>query len=233
MSSTEANGALAAGAPVVLAPPAPTVLAAVQRSWDDLRKRARVLVILDVSGSMGENVEKAGQSRLELAKSAAAKAVQGFAGNDQLGLWVFSTQLDGNKPYVERVPVGPASSTVPRITGEIADLVPDGGTGLYATLRAAQIGDARRPRRPTRSTRSCSSPTAATSTRPTPTWTAWWSSSAARASTPRCACSRSATAPRPTRTRCVRIAEASSAAYYDASDPATIDKVLTSVLSNF
>ena len=31
----------------------------------------------------------------------------------------------------------------------------------------------------------------------------------------------------------VRIAEASSAAYYDASDPATIDKVLTSVLSNF
>ena len=31
----------------------------------------------------------------------------------------------------------------------------------------------------------------------------------------------------------VRIAEASSAAYYDASDAATIDNVLTSVLSNF
>ena len=31
----------------------------------------------------------------------------------------------------------------------------------------------------------------------------------------------------------VRIADGSSAAYYDASDPASIGKVLTSVLSNF
>lgn len=229
---TEANGALAAGAPVVLAPPAPTVLAAVQRSWDDLRKRARVLMILDVSGSMGENVEKAGQSRLELAKSAASKAVQGFAGNDQLGLWIFSTQQDGNKPYVERVPVGPASSTVPQITGEIADLVPDGGTGLYATLRAAQtamldelapdkinaiviLTDGRNEYPPDTDLDSLvqqlGGESLDTSVRVFPIG---YSTAADKDAL-------------------VRIAEASSAAYYDASDPATIDKVLTSVLSNF
>jgi Ca-activated chloride channel family protein len=229
---TEANGALAAGAPVVLAPPAPTVLAAVQRSWDDLRKRARVLMILDVSGSMGENVEKAGLSRLELAKSAATKAVRGFAGNDQLGLWIFSTQLDGNRPYVERVPVGPASSTVPQITDEIADLVPDGGTGLYATLRAAQaamlddldpdkinaiviLTDGRNEYPPDTDLDSLVAQLGGesldTSVRVFPIG---YSTAADKDAL-------------------VRIAEASSAAYYDASDPATIDKVLTSVLSNF
>jgi Ca-activated chloride channel family protein len=229
---TEANGALAAGAPVVLAPPAPTVLAAVQRSWDDLRKRARVLMILDVSGSMGENVEKAGLSRLELAKSAATKAVRGFAGNDQLGLWIFSTQQDGNRPYVERVPVGPASSTVPEITAEIADLVPDGGTGLYATLRAAQtamlddldpdkinaiviLTDGRNEYPPDSDldglVAQLGGESLDTSVRVFPIG---YSTAADKDAL-------------------VRIAEASSAAYYDASDPATIDKVLTSVLSNF
>ncbi|MFN8167237.1 MAG: substrate-binding and VWA domain-containing protein [Candidatus Nanopelagicales bacterium] len=227
-----ANGALEAGAPVVLAPPAPTVLAAVQRSWDDLRKRARVLMILDVSGSMGENVEKAGQSRLELAKSAATKAVRGFAPNDQLGLWIFSTQQDGNRPYVERVPVGDARSTVPKITSEIADLVPDGGTGLYATLRAAQaamlddldpdkinaiviLTDGRNEYPPDTDLDSLVAQLGGesldTSVRVFPIG---YSTAADKDAL-------------------VRIAEASSAAYYDASDPATIDKILTSVLSNF
>lgn len=226
------NGALEKGAPVVLAPPAPTVLAAVQRSWDDLRKRARVLMILDVSGSMGENVEKAGESRLELAKSAATKAVRGFAANDQVGLWIFSTQQDGNRPYVERVPVGEARTTVPDITSEIADLVPDGGTGLYATLRAAQramlddldpdkinaiviLTDGRNEYPPDTDLDSLVSQLGGesldTSVRVFPIG---YSTAADKDAL-------------------VRIAEASSAAYYDASDPATIDKVLTSVLSNF
>jgi Ca-activated chloride channel family protein len=229
---TQENGALEAGAPVVLAPPAPTVLAAVQRSWDDLRKRARVLMILDVSGSMGENVEQAGLSRLELAKSAATTAVRGFAGNDQLGLWIFSTQLDGNRPYVERVPVGPASTTIPQITGEIADLVPDGGTGLYATLRAAQadmladldpdkinaiviLTDGRNEYPPDSDldslVRQLGGESLDTSVRVFPIG---YSTAADKDAL-------------------VQIAEASSAAYYDASDPASIDKVLTSVLSNF
>ena len=216
----------------MLAPPAPAVLAAVQRSWDGLRKRARVLMILDVSGSMGENVEKAGESRLELAKSAATKAVAGFAPDDEVGLWIFSTQQDGNRPYVERVRVGPARTTVPEITTEIAGLVPDGGTGLYATLRAAQramladldpdkinaiviLTDGRNEYPPDTDLDSLVAQLGGesldTSVRVFPIG---YSSAADKDAL-------------------VRIAEASSAAYYDASDPATIDKVLTSVLSNF
>ena len=38
---------------VVLSPPSPPVLAAVRAAWTELRKPARVLLVLDVSGSMG------------------------------------------------------------------------------------------------------------------------------------------------------------------------------------
>ena len=38
---------------VVLSPPSPPVLAAIRAAWTELRKPARVLLVLDVSGSMG------------------------------------------------------------------------------------------------------------------------------------------------------------------------------------
>jgi Ca-activated chloride channel family protein len=226
------NGALAAGPPVVLAPPAPAVLAKIQASWDELRKRARVLMILDVSGSMGEQVGSDGQTKLELAKQAATAAVKGFAPGDQLGLWIFSTGQDGDKPYRELVPVGDVRSTVPRITTEINGLVPDGGTGLYATLRAAQrqmlgqldtdkinaiviLTDGRNEYPPDSNLDSLvqqlGGESLDTSVRVFPIG---YSSDADRDAL-------------------VRIAEGSSAAYYDASDPSSIGKVLTSVLSNF
>ena len=52
----------------------PPVLAGVQASWEKLRKRAKVLLVLDVSGSMGEQVGSEGTSKLDLAKRAAASA---------------------------------------------------------------------------------------------------------------------------------------------------------------
>ena len=229
---TEANGALTAGAPVVLAPPAPAVLADVQSSWDQLRKRARVLLVLDVSGSMGEPVGPAGQTKLELAQDAVAQAVKGFAPDDQLGLWEFSTQLDGDTPWLEVVPVGAASGTVPRISSAVQGLVPDGGTALYATLRAAQremladldadrinaivlLSDGRNEYPPDTDLDSLVAQLGGesldTSVRIFPIG---YSTAADRAALE-------------------RIADGSSAAYYDASDPASIGKVLTSVLSNF
>lgn len=136
---TEANGLLPAGAPNILRPPSPAVLAAVAESWSELRKRAHVLFIMDVSGSMGEAVPGAGMSKLALARQAAAASLDGFAKDDEVGLWAFSTGLGGNgEPWVELVPVGPAKQTVPEMKKAIAGLQPDGGTALYATLRVAQ-----------------------------------------------------------------------------------------------
>ena len=63
----------------VINPPPPAVLDQVAQSWSALRKRARVLMVMDVSGSMGEDVPSAGRTKLELAKQAALKAVTALA----------------------------------------------------------------------------------------------------------------------------------------------------------
>ena len=228
---TQDNGLLADQPAVVLRPPAPPVLAAVQASWESLRKRARVLVVLDVSGSMGQLVT-GGESRLDLAKRAAADAVERLAPDDEIALWVFSTDLDGQRPYRQLVPFGPAGENLDDVQGQISQLIAQGGTGLYATTRAAQralqesfdpsrinavvvLTDGKNEYPPDSDleslVRQLSSEDADRQVRVFPI----------------------AYAPEADIGELRRIADASRAAVYDASDPASIDKVLTAVLSNF
>jgi len=136
---SEQNGMLPAGATNILNPPSPAVLAAIEGSWAELRKRAHVLVVMDVSGSMSEPVPDAGADKLSLAKDAATTALEQFAPDDEVGLWVFSTDLGASgEPFAELVPIGPAKETVPKMQADIDRLIADGGTALYATLRQAQ-----------------------------------------------------------------------------------------------
>jgi Ca-activated chloride channel family protein len=122
----------------VLDPPAPPVLAKALARWDEQRKRARVLLVIDVSGSMSANTS-AGPSKLELARKAALQSLQMFAPDDEVGLWTFSTEQTGQTtPYTEQVPIGSVSSNKDRLTAVLNGLSPGGGTALYATARAAQ-----------------------------------------------------------------------------------------------
>jgi Ca-activated chloride channel family protein len=137
--TTRENGMLSEQPKLTLSAPAPVVLDQVQRSFDAVRKRARVLLVMDVSGSMSEPVPSLGNNRLELAKTAATKAIGQFAPDDELGLWVFSTkQGEGGEPWRELETIRPVRSGLAPIKQRIAGLVPQGGTGLYATTRAAQ-----------------------------------------------------------------------------------------------
>jgi Ca-activated chloride channel family protein len=134
----EGEGMLPSEPKAVIGPPSPAVLAGVKDSWERNRKRAKVLLVLDVSGSMGEQVGSQGATKLDLAKKAATSAVGLLAPDDQLSLWVFSTDQDkAGRPYREVVPFGPAQTQAPVARRTIADLQPEGGTGLYATARAA------------------------------------------------------------------------------------------------
>lgn len=227
------DGMLPAGAKTVLSPPAPNVLAALQQSWDTLRKRAHVLMVMDVSGSMGEPVPSAGANKLQLAQQAAIGALDGFAPDDQVGLWVFSTgQGDNGEPYRQLVPIGPAKDTVPVMKRDIAELLADGGTGLYATLREAQkeslktldterinaivlLSDGRNEYPPDTDLDGLLDQLGAesvdTSVR---VFTIGYGEAADTEALE-------------------RIAEASRGQYYEANDPTSIEKVLTSVLSNF
>lgn len=135
---SQANGLLPDQQVNVLDPPAPAVLAKALDTWDRQRKRARVLLVLDVSGSMAD-LTASGRSKLEVAKQAALRSVDLFAPDDEVGLWTFSTEQRGSgTPYTEQVPIGPVSGNSGRIKQVIAGMHAEGGTALYATTRAAQ-----------------------------------------------------------------------------------------------
>ena len=230
---TPANGMLPAGPSVILDPPSPAVLAAVQDSWDELRKRAHVLLVMDVSGSMGEMVDGAGQTKLELAQAAAIGALDGFAANDEAGLWAFSTgRGPSGEPWAKLQPIGRASDTIPAMKSQIATMVADGGTALYATLRQAQremladldtkrinaiilLSDGKNEYPPDTDLSGLldqlQGESVDTSVR---VFTIGYGQGADTEAL-------------------MAIADASRGQYYEASDPTSIERVLTSVLSNF
>jgi Ca-activated chloride channel family protein len=135
-----ANGTLPDQPKVVLQPPSPTVLALVEDSWRKERKRARVLIALDVSGSMGDPVDAAGgQSKLDLAKAAAVRALGQLQDDDEVGLWAFTTGLgDGSKTHVELAPLGPLGPQRAKLAQAIQSLQPLNGTPLYRVTEDAE-----------------------------------------------------------------------------------------------
>lgn len=230
---SQANGMIPAEPKAVLSPPAPAVLDLVQKSWDSLRKRARVLEVIDVSGSMGEPVGSAGKTKLELAKEAAIRALSQYAPDDEVGLWVFSSNLDGRPtPYQELVPIRPVKDNLRTLQQRIGGLVPRGGTALYATTRAA-VKHVRESFDPQRINAVVFLSDGKNEYPPDTNLDglirelgAEDESVAVRVFT----IGYGEDADMPVLRR---IAEASRAAAYDASDPASIDKVFTNVISNF
>lgn len=135
---TEANGLLPAEPKATLSPPAPNVLDKVLSSWAELRKPANVLMVMDVSGSMGATVPGTGRSKLDLAKQAAINALPQFGPHDKVGLWLFSTRRDGDKDYLELSPLATVDGAQRKnLRARLDGLTPDGGTGLYDTALAA------------------------------------------------------------------------------------------------
>jgi Ca-activated chloride channel family protein len=134
----QANGMLPDQPESILSPPSPAVLDLVLRSWASLRKPARVLMVIDVSGSMGDPVPDAGASKLDLAKKAAITALAQFGPDDQLGLWIFSSDFGpSHSPFVQLIPIQPVRDVLPQLRSKISSLTPQEGTALYATIRAA------------------------------------------------------------------------------------------------
>ena len=228
----ESIGLLATEPKTIIDPPAPRVLDRLQRSWTDLRKRARVMLVIDVSGSMGEPVPKSGGSKLELAKQAAVKALDQFAPDDQVGLWIFSSDRGPATPYLELAPVGPLGPKKDELKAKIAGLHPSGGTALYATVRAAanQMRTGLDPKR----INGIVFLTDGHNEFPADTDLDGLLRGLAVEDEERLIRVFPIAYGEDADLKVLRrIAEASRAAAYDAADPATIDKVFTEVVSNF
>jgi Ca-activated chloride channel homolog len=67
--------------------------------------------VLDVSGSMLTKVPTAGnRTREQVTVDAAVRGLELFDDSWAVGLWVFSTNLDGNRDYRELLPMSSMSS---------------------------------------------------------------------------------------------------------------------------
>jgi Ca-activated chloride channel family protein len=231
-----ANGVDPQQPQTALGVPSPPVLVRLIDKWGQQRREAKVLVVIDVSGSMGDDAGN-GQTKLDLAKKAAIDALSQFKDTDSVGLRTFSTNVGPKEhsDYVDLVPFSPAGANREQIATKIRSLVPTEATPLYTVARdsfrelkgsydPARInavllltdGQNEDPRNndlegALRDLRTGSEGVSAT---PVRLFTIAYGSGADLGVLR-------------------RLAEATNAAAYDASDPSTIGNVFTAVVSNF
>jgi hypothetical protein len=138
-----ANG-LTAGVPRALPAPSAGDVTEAMRTWSKLSLLARALCLLDVSGSMAQPVG-GGTSRLRATAKIGAAALGTLPDDTDVGLWTFSTRLDGSSDYRVNVPIGPLAAKVGsasrreamlKVLGGVRPKM-DGDTGLYDSVLAA------------------------------------------------------------------------------------------------
>jgi Ca-activated chloride channel family protein len=111
----------------VLDVPDPEVVAAVQSSWQFVKKQADVLMVIDTSGSMEGD-------KMDQAREAAKIFVQNMPSQNRVGLIQFDSAVD------LMVPVASAEGNQGDILNQIDSLYADGDTALYdAILKSTEF----------------------------------------------------------------------------------------------
>lgn len=103
-------------------------------AWATQRKGARVMMVLDVSGSMGEPADPAdpnGPTKLDLAKEAVIEGLDDFKADDQVGLRIFTTDDAGTPTVTDLSPVAPIGAQREALVRQVDSLIPLAGTPLY------------------------------------------------------------------------------------------------------
>ena len=232
-----ANGVDPQQPQTLLEVPEPPVMVEALKRWDTQRKSARVLLVMDVSGSMGDPAGDGRETKLDLAKQAAIAALDEFKETDDVGLRIFSTELATKEPtdYIDLIPIGPIGEQREKMAAAIRGLIPTAGTPLYtvaddsydlmqndydpARINAVVLLTDGRNEDPRNSDlegllTKLRSTNEGQATRPVRIFPIAYGGDADLGVLR-------------------RIAEATNANAYDASDPTTISKVFTAVISNF
>ncbi|MGQ0840667.1 substrate-binding and VWA domain-containing protein [Actinokineospora sp.] len=123
-----------------VSPPRAEDVDGVLNQWAGVNLSSRMQVLLDVSGSMAEPVPGTGLDRMAVTLKAAELGIGLFRPTTKFGMWLFSTNLDGDKDYKELLPVLPVTDQL--AAGALEKLravqsVRGGATGLYDSVLAA------------------------------------------------------------------------------------------------
>jgi Ca-activated chloride channel family protein len=122
--------------------PQPAVLTKLLGVWSAQRKKARVALVLDVSGSMGDPADPktpGAGTKLDLAKQAIDNAVGLFSQDDIIEFDIFSTGLGDaqNQNVLQLVPPGRVADNGEQLRSKVDSLAPQNGTPLYEVTENA------------------------------------------------------------------------------------------------
>lgn len=117
--------------------------AAAQSNWRLINRPLSILAMMDVSGSMAAVVGGTTQTKLDLARAAAATSLGFLSGQDAIGLWEFSRDLGGGRDYRQLIALGPADQRVGAFpdrrsaaAAAYRGMAPRTGTGLHDSVLA-------------------------------------------------------------------------------------------------
>lgn len=146
------NPAVAVGAPItadngvdpnqpqtLLEVPSGAVMDELLGRWAEQRKGARVMLVIDVSGSMGDPADPSdpgGPTKLDLAKEAVIDGLDSFKAEDLVGVRIFTSGIDGGSAdFVDLAPVQAIGPNRERIKNQVDQLSPLNGTPLYTVTQ--------------------------------------------------------------------------------------------------
>ncbi|TMR38476.1 VWA domain-containing protein [Nonomuraea zeae] len=132
--------------PQALEPPDGATVARMVQTWSRLNLGTRLLTLLDVSGTMALPVPGTNMTRMQAINKIATEGLGLFPAGSEMGLWTFSTHLNGQgRDWKELVSVGPLSESIDgalrkevlaRTFSQIQAKA-TGDTGLNDTVKAA------------------------------------------------------------------------------------------------
>jgi Ca-activated chloride channel family protein len=108
--------------------------------WNEIRKPARILLLFDVSDSMGDlsdHKDPDSPSKIVLAKRALLAALPELAPNDEVGLRIFTTDLrnTASPNWADVVPIRRLDRQRKALARAISGLAPRNGSPLYVATR--------------------------------------------------------------------------------------------------
>jgi Ca-activated chloride channel homolog len=119
-----AYGANPAEPKVVLGLPEPKVLGEIKRLWHQDRRPANIMLVLDNSGSMGDN------NKIEQARAGLHQFLTQASPNDRVGLIKFSSHI------TQLVPIAAMSTNRATLNSAIDHIFPEDQTRLYDAVAA-------------------------------------------------------------------------------------------------
>jgi hypothetical protein len=118
-------------------------------TWYAGDRRTNLLVVVDVSGSMGAPTGGSNASRIELVRQGCRSLSALLPDDSRMGLWEFGSKLDGERDYHQLLGITALDRNHRRDLAGAIDKLADKrtGTGLYDTILAAYTSarDAYRP----------------------------------------------------------------------------------------